>query len=159
MTPAQVGQTRLEMAVLEYETAVEHGADRASAWELTVTAAGRADPDHSDTGSSEVAPLGDPLEALRSITFDQLVARMPSGAFASCGRCRRTYVVDYAVMQYAAGLYLRRGSTRPIMVHPGRVVAEGSDPDLEGTQAFGLGHPWQLGPWTLNGMKSQKTVS
>lgn len=158
MAPAQANHEALEFAVMEYETAVEHGADREEAWESIVIAAGSGSPVNSDTGPSRVVPLGDPLETFRSVTFDQLTARLTDGEFASCGRCRRTYVVDDAVMQYAAGLFLSRGNARPILVHPGRVVVAGSDPALEGTQVYGLTRPWQLGPWTLDGMKSQKAV-
>jgi hypothetical protein len=155
MAPEEMSREVLEMAVLEYEAAVEHGTGREEAWDSIVIPAGEGSPPGSQTWPSSVGPLGDPVECYRSHTFDQLVARLANGDFASCGRCRRTYVVDHAVMHYAAGLYLSSGRTRPVLLHPGRKVVAGSDPALERTQEYGLTHPWQLGPWTLDGMPSQ----
>lgn len=156
MSPEEVSREAREMAVLEYETVVENGMGRHEAWNAIVVPVGEGGPATSKTWASHVGPLGDPVECYQSHTFDQIAARLASGDFASCGRCRRTYVVDHAVMQYATGLYLSdRRRTQPVVVHPGRKVLAGSDPALEGAQEYGLIHPWQLGPWTLDGMPSQ----
>jgi hypothetical protein len=155
MSPEEVSREVREMAVLEYETAVENGMGRQEAWAAIVELAGEAGPAASLSWASQLAPLGDPVECYRTHTFDQIAARLASGDFASCGRCRRTYVVDHAVMRYAAGLYLSDGRARPVLVYPGRKVLAGSDPALEGAQEYGLIDSWQLGPWALDGMPSQ----
>lgn len=155
MAPEEMSREVLKLAVLEYETAVEYGMGREEAWNSFVKPASEGSPPASQTWSSNVRPLGDPVECYRSHTLDQLVARLADGDFASCGRCRRTYVVDHAVMQYAAGLYLSSGRTRPVVLHPGRKLLAGSDPALKDAQKYGLTHPWQMGPWTLDGVASQ----
>lgn len=155
MSPGEMGREMLEMAVLEYETAVEHGVEREEAWNSIVVPAGEGGPQGSQTWPSSVGRLAPPVDCYQTHTFDQLVARMANGDFASCGRCRRTYVVDHTVMQYAAGLYISSRRTRPVVLHPGRKILAGTDPALAGTHEYGLNHPWQLGPWTLDGMPSQ----
>jgi hypothetical protein len=155
MSPEEMSREVLGMAALEYETALETGMGRQEAWDAIIVPAGEAGPAASQTWPSHVRPLGDPVECYRTYTFAQIAARLADGEFASCGRCRRTYVVDHAAMQFAAGLYLSEDRSRPVVVHPGRKVLAGSDPTLEGTQAYGLTHSWQLGPWTLDGMPSQ----
>jgi hypothetical protein len=159
MTPEQMYREVLEMAVLEYETAVEDGANRQEAWTAIVGAAADAPPRGAATWPPRVNPLGDPLDALRSLTFEKLATRLADGEFASCGSCRRTYVVDYAVMQYAAGLFLSQGRIRPVVVQPGRVAVAGTEPALEGSQEYGLIHSWQVGPWTVDGHLSQDAVA
>lgn len=155
MAPEEMSREALQMAVLEYGTVVEHGTGREEAWDSIVEPVSEGSPPASQTWPSRTCPLGDPVECYRSHTFDQLVARLANGDFASCGRCRRTYVVDHTVMQYAAGLYLSSRRTRSVLVHPGRKIPAGSDPAMEGTQEYGVIQPWQLGPWTLDGVPSQ----
>lgn len=155
MTPEQEHHERLAMAALEYDTLVEHGTDAAEAWDMVLP-----DPDSSDTEpragySDHLIPLGDPAKTYASTTVDQLRTRLPGNEFCTCGTCRRTYIINYVVMQYAAGQAIHTRTRKPVIVHPGRVVPVDASNATDGP-AYGIQHPWRPTPWTILGSTRTK---
>jgi hypothetical protein len=150
-TPDQVRHEIAEITVMDYETAIAGGTDPGTAADFVGSAGADAGPVRSDQHPAGVQSLGENLaEAFRATTLDQVLTRMANGPFATCGKCRNTYVVDIAVMQYATGQAIDRQMSRPVKVLPGRVVLAGTRADLEGEQAYGLMKPWQLTRATLS---------
>lgn len=103
-----------------------------------------------DTFPVEVDPLGDAVQAYHSLSLEQLRDRMPSGALGSCGRFRQTYVVDHAVLQWAAGQAVETCSRRSVTVLLGRVVLVREDKELLDGPVFSVVPPhWQAMPWCI----------
>jgi hypothetical protein len=156
LTREQVLREVLENAVMELETLAEHGEDSAELRELLADPEGRLGEVKHDTFPAEVDPLGDPLHAYHSLSLEQLRDRMPSGAFSSCGGCRRTYVADPAVLLWAAGQAIETRPRRPVTVLLARVVQVRPNEKLLEGPVFGVVPPhWQAIPW---GMVSAGTV-
>lgn len=149
-TREQVQREVFEMAAMEYETMAEDGDDSADLDELVAGAEERVADLYHDQFPAEVDPLGDPVQTYHSLSREQLLDRMPSGAFGSCGRCRRTYVVDRAGLQWAAGQAIETRSRRPTTVLLARVVLVREDEELLDGPVFGVVPPqWQAMPWHM----------
>ncbi|MGH3940263.1 MAG: hypothetical protein ACRDTG_16855 [Pseudonocardiaceae bacterium] len=136
------------MAAMEYGTMREQGDDSTDLSELVAGAEERVTEVYHDQFPAEVDPLGDAVQAYHSLLLEQLRDRMPSGAFGSCGRCRQTYVVDHAVLQWAAGQAIETRSRRPVTVLLARVVVVREDEELLDGPVFSVTPPhWQAMPW------------
>jgi hypothetical protein len=150
LTREQVLREVLWNAATELETMTEHGEDSAELRELLTDSEGRFGDVKHDTFPADVDPLGDPLQVYHSLSLEQLRDRMPSGAFSSCGGCRRTYVVDHAVLQWATGQAIETHSRRPVTVLLARVVLVRSNEKLLGGPVFSVVPPhWQAMPWHM----------
>lgn len=149
LTREQVLREVLERAVMELETLAEHGEDSEELREFLADPEGKLGEVKHDTLPAGVVPLGDPLHAYHSLSLEQLRDRMPSGDFSSCGSCRRTYVADYDVLQWAAGQAIETRSRRPVTVLLSRVVQVAPDRELLDGPVFGVAPPhWQATPWS-----------
>jgi hypothetical protein len=156
LTPEESRREHLENAAIEYETLIENGEDRAESWENTLGAVGERParpPDRSDH-IPRVAELGNLDWAVRFYRAASLAAitrtdRDLRGAFSSCPKCRLTYLIEYQAIHYATGKAAAEKVTRPVIVLPGRVILDGSDPRLAAAPAYGLVKPWQAAPWQL----------
>lgn len=149
-TREQVWREVLENAVMELETLAENGEDSAELRELLADPEGRLGEVKHDTFPPEVDSLGDPLCAYHSMSLEQVRDRMPSGAFSSCGGCRRTYVADPTVLLWAAGQTIETRSRRPVTVLLARVVQVRPNEKLLDGPVFGAVPPhWQAMPWRM----------
>lgn len=156
LTPEESWREYLENAANEYDTLIENGENRAEAWKMTLGAIDER-PVYSPSRRDripKVAKLGDLKGAVRFYRTSALaeIARLDRdlrGAFSSCPKCRLTYLIEYGAMHYATGKTVSDRITRPVIVLPGRVIPDGSDPRLAGVRAYGQVRSWQAAPWRL----------
>ncbi|MDQ0686269.1 hypothetical protein QFZ56_005232 [Streptomyces achromogenes] len=158
LTREQVVRERLAMAAMEYEALVESGTHPEEAWEGTLGLASAHDlgdrvptSPPTVTGPYTVSPREhDPVELAR------LRDDLPRGDFASCVKCRRTFMIQTPVMIYAAGYGLMRRSGKPIIVHPGRMnPVRPGERVPEGVQVYGFEPPWYPSPWRIIGLPDE----
>ena len=156
LTPEETTREYLANAANEYDTLIEHGEDGEKAWEMTLGAVSDSSyspPDRSNP-ISELVKLGDVERAIRFYRASSLaeISRLDRelrGVFSSCPKCRRTYLIEYRAMHYAAGKAAAEKAARHAIVLPGRVVPDGRDSRLAAAPAYRLIHPWQATQWRL----------
>jgi hypothetical protein len=69
----------------------------------------------SDTWPSSATRIGEPVEAYRSTTIDQ-VRDTPGGLFGSCSKCRQTFGINYLLMRFVTGKVIVKRANRPLVV-------------------------------------------
>jgi hypothetical protein len=156
LTPEESTREYLGNAANEYDTLIENGEDQAESWAATLGAVseggfrfpGRSGP------APRVEKLNDLERAVRfyrisSLTEISRLDRELKGTFASCPKCRLTYLIEYGSMIYAAGKSAAERTARNVIVLPGRVIPEGRDPGLASAPAYGLVNSWQATQWRL----------
>lgn len=150
LTREQAFREIVVMESMERDTAV---ADMVSPgpWQPETPDEDHIDRIRRDWHGYHLVPLAGPQHLYESLSLDQLRARLvnrPGNAFATCPRCKLTYVISYTVMGYAAGRAMHLRSTKPVIVHPGRQIVVGP---LDSGPAFGVSPSWRPGPWTILG--------
>ena len=156
LTPEQSMREYLGNAADEYDTLIENGEDQAESWAVTLGAVseeGFRFPERSGL-APRVEKLNDLESAVRFCRASSLMEigrldRELRGTFTSCPKCRLTYLIEYGSMSYAAGKSAAERAARNVIVLPGRVIPEGSDPGLASAPAYGLVNSWQATQWRL----------
>jgi hypothetical protein len=148
LTRVQAVREIVFMESMEHDTAVEAGMVPPGPWHPEAP-----DEDHIDRvrhawRGYKLVPIKEPLQAYRSSSPERLRGGLPGSDFATCPHCKLTYHIDYLVMAYAAGRAIHKRSSKPVIVHPGRVMAVG--PDDPGP-AFGITNSWRPTPWVILG--------
>jgi hypothetical protein len=65
--------------------------------------------------------LRDPVSVYKSHTREQILTAYPSGPYASCTKCRASYVMDSLAIGYVTGDYVSNRSRERHVIHPARV--------------------------------------
>jgi hypothetical protein len=65
--------------------------------------------------------LRDAVDVYRAHTREQILTAYPSGRYASCTKCRSTYVMDPLAIGYMTGDYLVNRPRKRHIIHPARV--------------------------------------
>jgi hypothetical protein len=147
------------MESMEHEAAVEIGIVSPGPWQPETPDEDHVDRIRRDWRSYMLVLLEDPLRLYDSLSLEQLCARLaglPGNDFATCLRCKLTYVIDYTVMTWATGRALHLRSAKPVIVHPGRQVVVGP---LDSGPAFGFSPSWRPGPWTILGQDTPAAMA
>jgi hypothetical protein len=156
LTPEETTREYLANAANEYDTLIEHGEDRAKAWEMTLGAASErsfCSPVRNDPipRVAKLAGLDAAVRFYRASSLAEIsrLDRELRGVFSTCPKCRLTYLIEYPAMHYAAGKAAAERHARQVIILPGRVVPDGRDPGLAAARAYGLISPWQATQWRL----------
>lgn len=93
-------------------------------------AAADGDPGRNPTGApadcsarnfpDAMFQVHDPVGTYKSHTLEQILAAYPSGPFASCPKCRSTYVIDALAVGYATGEYMVNRTGKRNIIYPPR---------------------------------------
>ena len=156
LTPEESRREYLGNAANEYDTLIEYGEDRGASWAATLGAVseeefrfpGRSEP---EPGVVKLCDLERAVQFYRASSLKEIsrVDRELTGGFSSCPKCRLTYFIETRSMLYATGKAAAERAARSVIVLPGRVLPDGSDPALASAPAYGLVHSWQATQWQL----------
>jgi hypothetical protein len=112
--PSQVRDDAYEGHYARYTDAVIEGVEPDEAEKLLWDDDG-SEVVRSDTWPASAIWIGEPVEAYRSSTIEQ-VREIPDGLFGSCIKCRQTFGIDYVQMRIVTGEAIVKRARRPLAV-------------------------------------------